>query len=137
MVLNKLKEIRDELKKSAKSYDEAFKNTSIVAAESLVAQKQLLEKELNQNGNDKILDKKDELTSLPSLSKQYFLKKYGSLNNTKRAYIKAYGKKKYGRSWDDFLEIAVNLPSIEKPELTLEARVSRIEKILTAMGYKL
>lgn len=137
MVLNKLKQIRDELKESAKTYDEAFKNTALIAAESLVAQEQLLNNELQENSH-KLTSGKIEHKTLPiTLNKQYFIEKYGSLKKTKEAYTKAYGKKKYGKSWQDFLAIATDLPLIEKPVLTLEVRVTRIETILNSMGYKL
>ena len=152
MVLNKLKKIRDELKESAKSYDEAFKNTALIAAESLVSQQKLLDADevavgfaegqrsnfdLNHSNQDKILaGSKNQLLS-QILTKEYFLEQYGSLKNTKEAYRKVYGKKKYGKSWQDFLAIAAELPLIEKPALTLEERVERIENILKNMGYKL
>ncbi len=137
MVLNKLKQIRDDLKESANSYDKAFKNTALIAAENLVVQEQLLNKELKEN-SDKLTSDNIKHKTLPvTLNKQYFLEKYGSLKKTKEVYKKAYGKKKYGKSWQDFLAIAADLPLIEKPVLSLEARVARIENILNTMGYKL
>ena len=97
----------------------------------------LLEKELNQNSEQKIANKNSKRLLSPPLDKQYFIEKYGSLKKTKAAYNKAYGNKKYGKSWQDFLAIAAELPLIEQPVLTLEARIARIENILITMGYKL
>lgn len=127
MILNQLKKIRDELKESAKAYDEAFKNTAIIATEELMHRQQL-----NDN-TDRVSSK-----ALPqSLDKKYFIKKYGSLQKTKEEYKKIYGKKNYGKSWEDFLKLAKELPLIEEPIFTLEQRIERIENILKTMGYKL
>ncbi len=52
MVLNKLKKIRDELEESAKVYDESFKNTALIAAESLMNQQQAI------NTKSRIIDQK-------------------------------------------------------------------------------
>ncbi len=137
MVLNRLKKIRDELKQSAKSYDEAFKNTALIAAESLVTEQQLLDAEPSHKSKLKLLANETNKLLPQTLTKEYLLKKYGSLKNTKEAYKKVYGQKKYGKSWQDFLAVAAELPLIEKPVLTLEERVARIENILKTMGYQL
>jgi hypothetical protein len=137
MVLNNLKKIRDELKESAKSYDEAFKNTAIIAAESLASKHQFLEPELNCNSPQISLTNTNSKKLQPILTKKYFIEKYGNLKNTKEAYKKVYGQKSYGRSWQDFLTVAAELPLIEQPALTLEQRVTRIENILKTLGYEL
>ena len=123
MVLNKLKKIRDEWEESSQAYDRAFKNTALIAAEVL---------QEKQN----ILDSKEQLLAV-NLDKAYFINKYGSLKQAKVAYKKAYSDRKYGRSWQDFLKIARELPPPDKPCLTLEQRVTRIENILKGMGYQL
>ena len=128
MVLNELKQIRDELKKSAKRYDNAFKNVAIIAAEELVNQ----ENKIKQLERDKIV----LLNPDTSLDKQYFLNKYGSLKNAKAAYTKKYGKQKYGRSWSDFIAVAKKLDLAERPVLTLEDRITKIEKFLVTLGYQ-
>lgn len=128
MVLNELKQIRDELKKSAKRYDNAFKNVAIIAAEELVNQ----ENKIKQLERDKIV----LLNPDTSLDKQYFLNKYGSLKNAKAAYTKMYGKQKYGRSWSDFIAVAKKLDLAERPVLTLEDRITKIEKFLVTLGYQ-
>ncbi|MBE9168172.1 hypothetical protein IQ238_11835 [Pleurocapsales cyanobacterium LEGE 06147] len=127
MVLNQLKKIRDELKESAKAYDEAFKNTAIIATEELINRQKLHDN--TQQVSSKVLAK--------SLDKGYFIKKYGSLQKTKEEYKKIYGQKNYGRSWKDFLKVAKELPLIEQPIFTLEQRIERIENILRTMGYEL
>lgn len=78
MVLNRLKKIRDELKESAKSYDEAFRNTALIAAESLVTQKQLLDAELSHNSKPKLLGNGTNKVLPQTVTKEYFLQKYGS-----------------------------------------------------------
>lgn len=128
MVLSKLKKIRDELEASAKVYDEAFKNTALIAAESLMNQQQEI------NSKSSTIDQ--QLLS-QSLDKKYFLEKFGSLKKAKEAYKKIYPKTKFGRSWQDFLEVAQNLPSIANKSLTLEQRITRIENILRTMGHQL
>jgi hypothetical protein len=127
MVLNQLKKIRDELKESAKAYDEAFKNTAIIATEELINRQQLHNS--TEQVNSKVL--------IQGLDKEYFIKKYGSLQKTKEEYKKVYGQKNYGISWQDFLKVAKELPLIEQPILTLEQRIERIENILRTMGYEL
>jgi hypothetical protein len=124
MTLNKLKQIRNELKQNAKIYDEAFKTTALLAAEGLAEQQKLL-----KSDDNKILNQ--------SLDKKYFIKKYGNLKTAKEEYKKIYGDNNYGRSWDDFIKIVQKLPLIEKPNLTLEQRIERIENILRNMGYEL
>ena len=128
MVLSKLKKIRDELEESAKAYDEAFKNTALIAAESLMNQQQKINAKSSEL-NRKLLSQ--------SVDKEYFLDKYGSLKKTKEEYKKVYPQAKYGRSWQDFLEAVQYLPPIENSPLTLEQRISRIEDILRTMGHNL
>jgi hypothetical protein len=128
MVLNKLKQIRNELKNSATTYDTAFKNVALIAAEELVEEEKQLKKQLKSN---------QHLFNLnPSLDKQYFLDKYGTLKNAKAAYQEIYGEQNYGRSWSDFLTIAKKLSLPEQPALTLEERVTKIENFLSSLGYQ-
>jgi hypothetical protein len=127
MVLNKLKQIRDELKNSADTYDTAFKNTALMAADELVKE----EKQLKQ------LKSNQHLFNLnPSLDKQYFIDKYGSLKNAKAAYQKIHGEQQYGRSWSDFLTVAQKLSFPEQPALTLEERITKMENFLSSFGYQ-
>ncbi len=136
MILKELKKIRDELKESAASYDEAFKDTAIIATQSLLSQEQIIDDELNKN--QKTTVEKSQGKILPqTLTKEYFLDKYGSLKKAKEAYQNTYGNKKYGRSWQDFLAAVSELPLIKKQELTLEERITRIENILKSMGHEL
>ena len=128
MVLNKLKKIRDELEKSAKVYDESFRNTALIAAESLMNQQEAI------NTKSSAIDQK--LLS-QGLDKKYFLDNFGSLKKAKEEYKKRYPKTKFGRSWQDFLEVVQNLPSIENNRLSLEQRITRIENILRTMGHQL
>lgn len=128
MVLNKLKKIRDEWEESAKAYDEAFQNTALIAAEALMNQQQKLNSNYQAQG-DRVLSQ--------SLDKEYFLNKYGSLKKAREEYKKIYGQKKYGKSWNDFLQVVKELPTLEKPSLTLEQRITRIESILRSMGHQL
>ena len=128
MVLSKLKKIRDELEESAKVYDEAFKNTALIAAESLLNQ---------QQGINHKASKIDQKLLSQRLDKQYFLDNFGSLKKAKEEYKKRYPKTKFGRSWQDFLEVVQNLPSRENKSLSLEQRITRIENILRTMGYQL
>jgi hypothetical protein len=128
MVLNKLKQIRNELKNSADTYDTAFKNVALIAAEELVKEEKQLKEQLKSN---------QHLFNLnPSLDKQYFIDKYGSLKNAKAAYQKIHGEQKYGRSWSDFLTVAKKLSSPEQSALTLEERVTKIENFLSSLGYQ-
>ncbi len=146
MILEELKQISKELKDSAKSYDDSFKNTAIMATEGLIKQQELLNTHQNQEQlltEDKKTDLlRGEVSRHQSLDRKYFIDKYGSLKKTKEEYTKLYGKKNYGRSWKDFLNIVKQLPSKEQlakeqPVLTLEQRVKRIEDILISMGYSL
>lgn len=138
MVLNKLKQIRDELKASAVAYDNAFKNTALIAA------RELSDRDIQNNEGQSLAnttplipieDSKSDLNY--NLTKEYFLQKYGSLRNAKLAYQEIYGKRKYGRSWSNFLVVAkqLNIDRIEK--LSLEARITRIESFLKQLGYQL
>ena len=48
-----------------------------------------------------------------------------------------YGKPNFGRSWSDFITV-VNTLTFTKPEtLTLEARITKIEKFLQTLSYQL
>lgn len=146
MILEELKQISKELKDSAKSYDNSFKNTAIMATEGLIKQQELF----NTHQNKEQLLTEDKKTNLlssevsrhQSFDRKYFIDKYGSLKKAKEEYKKLYGKKNYGRSWRDFLNIVKQLPSKEQPAkeqpvLTLEQRIKRIEDILISMGYSL
>lgn len=128
MVLNKLKQIRNELKSSADTYDNAFKNAALIAAGELVEAEKQLKEQLESNQHLFHLN--------PSLDKQYFIDKYGSLKNAKVAYQKIYGEQKYGRSWSDFLAVAQKLSLPEQPALTLSDRVTKIENFLSSLGYQ-
>jgi hypothetical protein len=130
MVLNKLKQMRNELKNSASTYDTAFKNVALIAAEELIEK----EKQLNQQLNSNL---KSLFNLNPTLDKQYFIAKYGSLKNAKVAYQKIHGEQKYGRSWSDFIAVAEKLSLPEQQALTLEERVTRIENFLSSLGYHL
>jgi hypothetical protein len=48
MVLNQLKQIREELKNSADAYDRAFQNTAIIAAQELSGQDRKPNNQSNQ-----------------------------------------------------------------------------------------
>ena len=126
MVLNELKQIRNELKDSAECYDDAFKKVALIAAEQLVKEENKI-KQLDR-------DRPVLANSTPNLDKQYFLNKYGSLKNAKAAYTRMYGERKYGRSWSDFIAV-VKLDLSEQPVLTLEDRITKIEKFLVTLGY--
>ncbi|MGL5938961.1 MAG: hypothetical protein ACRC2S_01020 [Waterburya sp.] len=124
MTLNKLKQIRNELKQNVEIYDEAFKNIAIIAAEGLVER----QKSLNNSDNEILTQ---------NLDKEYFIKKYGNFRTAREDYKKIYGNNSYGRSWDNFLNVVRELPSIEQSKLTLEQRIERIENILRSMGHDL
>ena len=126
MVLNELKQIRNELKDSAECYDDAFKKVALIAAEQLVKEENKI-KQLDR-------DRPVLANSTPNLDKQYFLNKYGSLKNAKAVYTRMYGERKYGRSWSDFIAV-VKLDLSEQPVLTLEDRITKIEKFLVTLGY--
>ncbi|MEM8673866.1 MAG: hypothetical protein AAGF83_08340 [Cyanobacteria bacterium P01_G01_bin.67] len=134
MVLNQLKQIRDELKSSAKSYDTAFKNTALIAASELSKKQTLLEQ-------TPIVDSKQQtkLNSNLIFDKEYFIANYGSLKNAKVAYQKLYGKQKFGRSWSEFIAIAqkLALASSKSKTLTLEERITKIENFLVSLGYQI
>ena len=138
MVLNHLKQIRDELKASADNYDRAFKNTALIAARELVEQEPKANNEKAQaslsESNFKALD-----SSHHNLDKQYFIEKYGSLKNAKLAYQKIYGKQKYGRSWSDFITVVQKLSTSASnvQKLSLEDRITKIESFLVTLGYQL
>lgn len=142
MILDELKQISKELKDSASSYDNSFRNTAIIATEGLIDRQQLLNTEQDR---DKVLTNSKETSLLRgevsrnhSFDRNYFINKYGSLKKAKEEYKKLYGHKNYGRSWKDFLNIVKQLPSLEQPVvLTLEQRIKRIEDILISMGYSL
>jgi hypothetical protein len=124
MTLHKLKQIRSELKQNAETYDRAFKNTAILAAEGLADRQKVL-----TSSSSKILTQ--------SLDKKHFIKKYGTLKAAKEEYKKIYGDNNYGKTWNDFIKIVQKLPLIEQSNLTLEQRIERIENILRSMGYEL
>jgi hypothetical protein len=124
MTLNKLKQIRNELKQNAEIYDEAFKNTALLAAEGLANR----QKSLNSNSNEILAQ---------SFDKKYFIKKYGNLKTAKEEYKRIYGNNNYGKSWKDFINAVKELPLIEQSDLTLEQRIARIENILRSMGHEL
>ena len=133
MILNQLKQIRDELKSSADAYDNAFKNTALIAASELAKQTQ--PDQNNVLGNEQ----QCKLNLNPVLDKEYFIAKYGSLKNAKAAYQEIYGKQKYGRSWAEFIAIAKKSVSVspDAKTLTLEERITRIENFLISLGYQL
>ena len=134
MILEELKQISKELKDSAKSYDNSFKNTAIIATEGLINQQEK-NKVLNSCRQTSLLP--DKVSHNQSFDKNYFVNKYGSLKKAKEEYKKLYGEKNYGRSWKDFLSIVNQISSREQPVLTLEQRIKRIEDILIRMGYEL
>ncbi|MGB5633642.1 MAG: hypothetical protein WBM44_29175 [Waterburya sp.] len=135
MVLNQLKQIRDELKSSANTYDTAFKNTALIAASELAEQtKQVQKNQTKQSINPQQIQSRLN----PVLDKEYFIARYGSLKNAKTAYQEMYGEQKYGRSWADFIAVAKKLASsFPKPKtLTLEERITKIENFLISLGYQ-
>ncbi|MEM7595328.1 MAG: hypothetical protein AAF383_28170 [Cyanobacteria bacterium P01_A01_bin.83] len=136
MVLNQLKQIRDELKSSAKSYDTAFKNTALIAASELATKQTQLE----QTPITPIVNNRQQTKLNPNLilNKEYFIANYGSLKNAKAAYQKLYGKQKFGRSWSDFITVAQKLASAshESKTLTIEDRITKIENFLISLGYQ-
>lgn len=136
MVLNKLKQIRDELKTSAVAYDRAFKNTALIAAEELSDHEIETDGDLELTQTPAMLLENSTSEDNSDLTKEYFLEKYGSLKNTKIAYQKIYGKQKYGRSWSDFITIAKQLNTAKTEKLSLEARITKIEDFLKQFGYQ-
>jgi hypothetical protein len=137
MVLNQLKQIRDELKASADKYDRAFKKTALIAAQELTEQERNIVNEQHQSSLNVSNSKAIVLSSNNSLNKQYFIKKYGSLKNAKAAYQKRYGKQKYGRSWSDFISVAQKISDSNSQKLSLEDRIAKIENFLVILGYQL
>jgi len=129
MVLNQLKKVREELKKSSEVYDNAFKSTALIAA-----------KELNKHNNiiHKNLDNQDIQSNRlnSTYTKEYFVKKFGTLKNAKLAYNKIYGQQMYGRSWSDFIAVAKKLSNSQPRELSLEERITKIEQFLRSLGYQ-
>ena len=134
MVLNKLKQIRDEIKNSAVAYDNAFKNTALVAARELSDRDLKINEGKSLDNTNTIEDSKNDLNS--NLTKEYFLQQYGSLKNAKLAYQKIYGKQKYGRSWSDFLTVVKQLNTTKIEKSSLETRITRIENFLKQLGYQ-
>ncbi|MEL6441168.1 MAG: hypothetical protein AAFQ80_18185 [Cyanobacteria bacterium J06621_8] len=135
MVLNQLKQIRDELEKSATSYDNAFKNTALIAATELASQAKTIEQNQTSLGSSQ----QNKISLKPVLDKKYFIAKYGNLKKAKTAYQETYGRQKYGRSWAEFIAIAQKLAS-ESPQaktLTLEERITKIENFLVKLGYQI
>ncbi|MEL6988916.1 MAG: hypothetical protein AAGK97_13975 [Bacteroidota bacterium] len=131
MVLNQLKKIRNELRHSSETYDAAFKNIALIAAEELVQSEQNLKRQLNNQPQACLNSASDKL------DKEYFLNRYGSLKNAKAAYKEVYGKQNYGRSWSEFIAVANKLSSPKPQVLTLEERITKIEKFLCTLGYHL
>lgn len=133
MILNELKQISKELKDSAKSYDNSFRKTAIIAKEELMTRQE----------NYQLLDcqqtflLQDEMSDNRSLDKKYFVDKYGSFKKAKEECKKIYGEKNYGRSWKEFLNIINQISPAKQQVLTLEQRIKRIEDILISIGYKL
>ena len=136
MVLNQLKQIRNELKNSAELYDNAFKNTAIIAATELSDRDNRSSNGDRQTSldSDRYLLNSSTLNSV--LDKKYFVDKYGTLKDAKSAYQKIYGKQKFGRSWSDFIAVVKTLDSTRTETLTLEARITKIEKFLQTFGYQ-
>lgn len=145
MVLNQLKQLRDELRNSADAYDTAFKNTALIAATELAEREKHFNNE--QLNNKQLLNKANDLSDLkPVMNKSYFIDKYGSLKNAKAAYQKIYRQQKFGRSWSDFLAVVKELPITSTPTitstsktLTLEAideRITKIENFLMGLGFQ-
>ncbi|MGL6342036.1 MAG: hypothetical protein ACRC80_23180 [Waterburya sp.] len=142
MVLNQLKQIREELKNSADAYDRAFKNIAIIAAQELNDQNSKINNQLNQADLSFNNSQCNKLSLNPSLNKEDFIEKYGTLKNAKIAYQKMYGEQKYGRTWSDFITVAKRLDvakkaDVSKPEeLSLEVRIDKIEQFLKSLGYQ-
>ena len=138
MVLNQLKQIRDELKNSADAYDSAFMNTALIAASELSELADQTKQHQKEPTKLLINNQQSQSSLNPVLDKEYFIAKYGSLKNAKAAYQKMYGKQKFGRSWSDFIAIVQKLTSAspEPKTLTLEDRITKIENFLIALGYQ-
>lgn len=142
MVLNQLKQIREELKNSADTYDRAFKNTAIIAAQELNDQDRKTNNQPNQANLNFNNSQGNKFSLNPTFDKEYFIKKYGTLKNAKLAYQELYGVQKYGRSWSDFIIVAKKLDGSKKSdvskseELSLEVRIDKIEQFLKSLGYQ-
>lgn len=142
MVLNQLKQIREELKNSADAYDRAFKNTAIIAAQELNDQDRKTNNQSNQHNLNFNSSQGNKFSLNPTFDKEYFIKKYGTLKNAKLAYQEIYGEQKYGRTWLDFITVAKKLDVAKKAniskseELSLEVRIDKIEQFLITLGYQ-
>lgn len=138
MVLNQLKQIRDQLKSSADAYDNAFMNTALIAASELSELADQTKPEQKDQPKPFINQQQSQSSLNPVLDKEYFIGKYGSLKNAKAAYQEMYGKQKFGRSWSDFITVARKLTSAspEAKTLTLEERITKIENFLIGLGYQ-
>ncbi len=140
MVLNQLKQIRDQLKSSADAYDNAFMNTALIAASELSELADQIKPKQKDQPKLFINNQQSQSSLSPVLDKEYFIAKYGSLKNAKAAYQEMYGKQKFGRSWSDFIAVAQQLTSAspKAKTLTLEERITKIENFLIiTLGYEL
>ena len=81
MVLNQLKQIRDELKSSADAYDTAFMNTALIAASELSELADQTKPEQKDQPKLLINNQQSQSSLNPVLDKEYFIAKYGSLKN--------------------------------------------------------
>jgi hypothetical protein len=136
MVLNQLKQIREELKNSADAYDRAFKSTAIIAAQELNDQDGKTNNQPSQANLNFNNSQGNKFRLNPTFDKKYFIKKYGNLKNTKLAYQEIYGEQKYGRTWLDFITVAKKLDVSKSEELSLEVRIDKIEQFLKTLGYQ-
>ncbi len=136
MVLNQLKQIREELKNSSDAYDRAFKNTAIIAAQELSDQDSKTNNQSSQTNLNFNNSQGNKFSLNPTFDKEYFIKKYGSLKNAKLAYQEIYGEQKYGRTWSDFITVAKRLDVSKSEKLSLEARIDKIEQFLKSLGYQ-
>lgn len=142
MVLNQLKQIREELKNSANAYDRAFKNTAIIAAQELNDQDRKSNNHPNQANLNFNNSQNNKFSLNPTFDKKYFIKKYGNLKNTKLAYQEIYGEQEYGRTWSDFIIVAKKLDVSKKSDIckseksSLEVRIDKIEQFLKSLGYQ-
>jgi len=136
MVVNRLKQIRDELKNSAVAYDSAFKNTALVAARELSDRDIQINKEGSLANTTRAIYEDSNSGLNSNLTKEYFIRQYGSLKSAKLAYQKIYGEQKYGRSWSDFLIVAEQLNTPKLKEQNLEDRITKIENFLKQLGYQ-
>jgi hypothetical protein len=130
MVLNQLKQIREELKNSADAYDRAFRNTAIIAAQELNDQDRKTNNQSNQANLNFNNSQGNKFTLNPSFDKKYFIKKYGTLKNAKVAYQEMYGEQKYGRTWSDFIAVAKKLDVSKKSNVSKSKELSLTKKQL-------